>query len=41
MHGNKELKLFAYVMLYKYLKHVVYNIPSSVPYNMKIVSLPI
>lgn len=41
MHGNKELKLFAYVMLYKYLKHVVYNICSSVPYNMEIVPLPV
>lgn len=35
MHGDKELNLFAYAMLYKYLKHVVYIIPSSVPYNMK------
>lgn len=41
MHGNKELKLFAYVMLYKYLKLVVYTIPSSVPYKMKVVSLPV
>lgn len=33
MHGNKELKSFAYVMLYKYLKPVVYTIPHL--YHMK------
>ena len=35
MHGNMELKSFEYTILYKYLKLVMYNMPSSVPYNMK------